>query len=68
MDQKHEQLARTSAAFLLVIPGLTLAGVGIGMVVGNVPGMTALGLGLGMAVWGFIVALRRPVSSVKTEV
>jgi hypothetical protein len=38
------------------------------MVLGNVPGMTALGLGLGMAVWGFIVALRRPVSSVKTEV
>lgn len=68
MDQKHEQLARASAAFLLVIPGLTLAGVGIGMVLGNVPGMTTLGLGLGMAVWGFIVALRRPVDTTGTGV
>ena len=67
MNEKHERFARTSAAFLLVIPGLTLAGVGTGMVLGSVPGMTALGLGLGMAVWGFIVVLRRPCDLTDAE-
>lgn len=48
------------AAFLLVIPGFTLIGAGLGLAL-DAPGpWTTVGLGLGLAVWGLVVALRRP--------
>ena len=58
MTEQQERVARASAAFLLVIPGATAVGIGIGMMVGAVPGLTLAGIGVGMVLWGMIVALR----------
>lgn len=47
------------AAFLLVIPGFTLIGAGVGLAQNAPAPWTAIGLGTGLVVWGLIVALRR---------
>ncbi|HUJ74259.1 MAG TPA: hypothetical protein VL359_05340 [bacterium] len=47
------------AAFLLVIPGCTLIGVGVGLLLAQTVGYTVIGLGAGLLVWGLIVALTR---------
>jgi hypothetical protein len=53
--EKHAWIA----AFLLVIPGFTLIGAGVGLAL-EAPGpWTTAGLGAGLAAWGLIVALRR---------
>jgi len=46
-----------TAAFLLVIPGATLIGVGVGMLLANPRPWGAIGLGAGSLIWGLVVAL-----------
>jgi uncharacterized membrane protein YedE/YeeE len=54
---RHEQVRGASAAWLLVIPGSTFVGTGIGLAFGAPgPGLTA-GLGAGALLWGILVAL-----------
>ena len=48
------------AAILLVIPGFTLIGTGLGLALDAPAPWTTVGLGAGLAVWGLVVALRRP--------
>lgn len=48
------------AAFLLVIPGFTLIGTGLGLALDEPGPWRTVGLGAGLAVWGLVVALRRP--------
>ena len=50
----------SGAAFLLVMPGPAIAGVGLAMTLG-VPllGPGLCGAGVGAVVWGLVVALRR---------
>ncbi len=45
------------AAFLLVIPGATLAGFGIGVLQGNPFAWIAIGAGAGAVLWGTIVGI-----------
>jgi len=52
-----ERGAKT-AAFLLVIPGSTIAALGVGILVGQTVPVAVVGLGAGMLLWGLIVALR----------
>ena len=52
-----ERRAKT-AAFLLVIPGSTIAALGVGILVGQTVPVAVVGLGAGMLLWGLIVALR----------
>ena len=47
------------AAFLLVIPGFTLMGIGIGLAQEAPAPWTLIGLGSGLAAWGLVLALRR---------
>lgn len=47
------------AAFLLVIPGFTFIGIGVGLSLEAPAPWTLIGLGAGLAVWGLVVALRR---------
>jgi hypothetical protein len=45
------------AAFLLVIPGATIVGLGIGMLGAQVVPGSIIGFGAGLLIWGLIVAL-----------
>jgi hypothetical protein len=45
------------AAFLLVIPGATVIGVGIGMVASQIIPASVIGFGAGLLIWGLVVAL-----------
>jgi uncharacterized membrane protein YedE/YeeE len=54
---RNEQESRASAAWLLVIPGSTFVGTGVGLAFGAPgPGLTT-GLGAGVLLWGILVAL-----------
>ena len=46
-----------TAAFLLVIPGATLIGLGVGLLTNHLLPMAVIGFGLGLLLWGLIVAL-----------
>jgi hypothetical protein len=46
-----------TAAFLLVIPGATTIGYGIGLFVSKPMPSSVIGLGAGLLLWGLIVAL-----------
>ncbi len=48
-----------TACFLLIIPGITLMGVGIGMVLDRLLPYSLIGLGLSCTVWGLIVVFRK---------
>jgi hypothetical protein len=48
-----------TAAFLLVIPGSTLIGLGIGMLTSHMMPNAVIGFGAGMLLWGLIVALTK---------
>jgi hypothetical protein len=45
------------AAFLLVIPGATLIGLGAGLVASQIVAGTVIGFGAGLLIWGLVVAL-----------
>lgn len=45
------------AAFLLVIPGAALIGLGAGIIGGQMLGGSVIGLGAGLLIWGLVVAL-----------
>jgi hypothetical protein len=47
-----------SAAFLLIIPGTTLIGVGIGLALQCVAPAGVTGLGVGSLLWGLLVEFR----------
>jgi hypothetical protein len=51
------------AAFLLVIPGCTAIGVGVGLFLSHVIAGTVTGVGAGFLLWGLIVALGRSAPS-----
>jgi len=63
MDQEAMQYGArcgtTTAAFLLVIPGSTLIGLGIGMLTSHIMPTAVIGFGAGMLLWGLIVALTK---------
>ena len=46
-----------TAAFLLVIPGSTVVGLGAGFLTNQVIPTSVIGFGVGLLVWGLIVAL-----------
>ena len=46
-----------TAAFLLVIPGCGLIGLGVGLLINQMLAASVIGLGVGMVVWGLVVAL-----------
>jgi hypothetical protein len=46
------------ATFLLIIPGATLIGVGIGLAIQNLVVGAVTGLGAGFLLWGVLVELR----------
>ena len=46
-----------TAAFLLVIPGSTVVGLGVGLLSNQVIPTTVIGFGVGLLVWGLIVGL-----------
>ncbi len=46
-----------TAAFLLVIPGCTVIGYGIGLLTKHSLPFSVIGLGAGLLTWGLIVAL-----------
>ena len=48
-----------TAAFLLVIPGCTVIGLGIGMLTRQQVPSAVIGFGAGLLVWGLIVALTK---------
>ena len=48
-----------TAAFLLVIPGSTIIGLGIGLLTNQVIPGALIGLGVGLLIWGLIVALSK---------
>lgn len=48
-----------TAAFLLVIPGCALIGVGIGMAMAQIVPASVIGFGAGLLVWGLVVALTK---------
>lgn len=48
-----------TAAFLLVVPGFTLIGVGVGLLSTNLVPYSTIGFGAGLLVWGLIVALTK---------
>ena len=48
-----------TAAFLLVIPGAAVIGLGFGMLTGNMTPYTVIGSGAGFLLWGLIVALSK---------
>jgi hypothetical protein len=53
------QRGTTTAAFLLVIPGSILIGLGIGMLTSHMMPNAVIGFGAGMLLWGLIVALTK---------
>lgn len=48
-----------TAAFLLVIPGCTAIGIGVGLLASNPIPYDVIGFGAGLLVWGVIVALTK---------
>lgn len=46
-----------TAAFLLVIPGCTTIGYGIGLLASKPLPYSVIGLGMGLLLWGLIVSL-----------
>ncbi len=48
-----------AAAFLLVIPGCTIIGYGIGLLTTHSLPYSAIGLGAGLLIWGLIVSFSR---------
>jgi hypothetical protein len=48
-----------TAAFLLVIPGAAVVGLGFGMLTGHMTPYTVIGSGAGLLLWGLIVALSK---------
>ena len=46
-----------TAAFLLVIPGSTLIGLGVGLLTTQMIPLALIGFGAGLLVWGLVVAL-----------
>jgi hypothetical protein len=46
-----------TAAFLLVIPGCTVMGYGLGMLLGSLIPYSVIGFGAGLLAWGLVVAL-----------
>lgn len=48
-----------TAAFLLVIPGSTIIGLGIGLLASQVIPSAGIGFGAGLLIWGLIVALTK---------
>ncbi|HSB34460.1 MAG TPA: hypothetical protein VLG39_08400 [Nitrospirota bacterium] len=59
-ETKHwERREAKSAAFLLVIPGSTIIGFGIGLLSGHTTATTVIGFGAGLLIWGLIVALTK---------
>jgi hypothetical protein len=46
-----------TAAFMLVIPGCGIVGLGIGLIVNQMLAASVIGLGVGMVLWGLVVAL-----------
>jgi hypothetical protein len=48
-----------TAAFLLVIPGSTIIGYGVGLLLLNPFPCGVIGFGAGLLAWGFIVALTK---------
>ena len=59
MIDPHGEKLGWIAAFLLVIPGFALVGIGAGLVLDAPAPWTLIGFGAGLAVWGLVVALRR---------
>jgi uncharacterized membrane protein YedE/YeeE len=63
MDQAEMKYwARRGAktgAFLLVIPGSAIIGLGIGLLTGHSIPSTVIGFGSGLLLWGLIVALTK---------
>jgi hypothetical protein len=54
-----ERREAKSAAFLLVIPGSTIMGFGIGLLLGHAAATSVIGFGAGLFIWGLIVALTK---------
>jgi len=54
-----ERREAKTAAFLLVIPGSTIIGFGIGLLTGHTTASTVIGFGAGLLIWGLIVALTK---------
>jgi hypothetical protein len=48
-----------TAAFLLIIPGGAIIGVGVGLLLGQILPYSVIGLGVGVFVWGLIVSLTK---------
>lgn len=48
-----------TAAFLLVIPGSTIIGLGVGLLTNQTIPSGVIGFGVGLLCWGLIVALTR---------
>ncbi len=46
-----------TAAFLLVIPGCTVMGYGVGMLLASIIPCCMIGFGAGLLAWGLVVAL-----------
>jgi hypothetical protein len=49
-----------TAAFLLVIPGTAILGVGLGLLFQQLLPWSVMGVGGGLLLWGLIVALTKP--------
>ena len=47
------------AAFLLVIPGAAIIGLGFGLLTNHVAPYTVIGSGAGLLLWGLIIALSK---------
>lgn len=54
-----ERREAKSAAFLLVIPGSSIIGFGIGLLSGLTAPSAIIGFGAGLLIWGLIVALTK---------
>ena len=48
-----------TAAFLLVIPGSTIIGFGLGLLTNHVIPSGVIGFGVGLLIWGLIVSLSK---------
>jgi len=48
-----------TASFLLVIPGATIVGVGVGLLLANMLAYGTIGFGAGLLLWGLVVALTK---------
>jgi len=57
MTQYWMRQGPKTAAFLLVIPGCTAIGYGVGLLATHAVPYSVIGLGAGLLIWGLIVAL-----------